>query len=485
MARSPSRNLADLLVTSATIPLGAFESVSIDNFSDIDLAITPEILQINVDVQAAGHAAPWLWSWKISSIPYARSTILNLAQTDVPLYKAGTYTVYNFAAHDIHAQMSQTHKLYLKWIKGPGTQNNVSWSVSTLNVQGISVTGVNNGTATEVQRLLISVPENVALPSLTAPTISYDVSFANAGAYTFEGIVSGDNPNIDSVYRGGTYTFNLDSSLTDHPFYLTTDDGSNYQSQGYVGEYTNGVTGSRNTAGTLVFTVPVDAPDTLYYQCGQHSAMRGSITVSDLAVETNETGNYVLYFQHGQAGHAIPVEIKPKPTLATGGQSCLVYDASTTSFIPQDLGIYLEKTSAFQEKLTDHTENVINSKINNNSIASISTARQDVTFITNLYQQGTLQIVTGSARWYAPFNLTITDIKPKLSTSADASVALTIRKNNVSTKTGTIPAGQTVTTISSPSFTMAEGDYITLDISSVGITDKGEDLVVMFKYIKN
>ena len=64
-------------------------------------------------------------------------------------------------------------------------------------------------------------------------------------------------------------------------------------------------------------------------------------------------------------------------------------------------------------------------------------------------------------------------------------MALTIRKNNVSTKTGTIPAGQTVTTISSPSFTMAEGDYITLDISSVGITDKGEDLVVMFKYIKN
>ena len=60
MTRSPSRNLADLLVTSATLPGAAFGSTSIDSFSDVDLTVQPEVLEIQVDAPAAGHGTSWL-----------------------------------------------------------------------------------------------------------------------------------------------------------------------------------------------------------------------------------------------------------------------------------------------------------------------------------------------------------------------------------------------------------------------------------------
>jgi hypothetical protein len=132
---------------------------------------------------------------------------------------------------------------------------------------------------------------------------------------------------------------------------LTTDNGANYVSGSYFGEYTTGVTGSRNDSGTVTFTVPVGAPSTLYYQCGVHGAMRGVITTKPLAVAVNNNGNYIVYAQHSQEGHAVPVEIRPVPTLTS--QMCLVYDAVTDTFVPQDLATYVERTPAFRNKIQE------------------------------------------------------------------------------------------------------------------------------------
>ena len=117
---------------------------------------------------------------------------------------------------------------------------------------------------------------------LTPTDESYDVTANGSIAYNFSG-VTGDNPVI-TVYRGATYTFNVNSG--GHPFYLTTDDGSGYGSGSYVGEYTDGVTGSRTESGTVTFIVPADAPDTLYYACGNHSTMQGIIVVLDFEANT-------------------------------------------------------------------------------------------------------------------------------------------------------------------------------------------------------
>ena len=328
----------------------AADSIDISKLSNVDLNIAPEVLEIQVDAPAAGQDTAWLWTWLTSSLPYARRTITNSPELSVPLYKQGTYTVNNYAAYDIHGSMTQTHTLYFKWIDGAGTDNLVSWAVNAgNNPVSDSHPDINGGAATDVQRINISVPATVTPPTLTPPNVSYTVTNNGAGAYTFSGSAKGDNPNIGPFYRGGTYTFNINA--VGHPLYLTTDNGTNFAAGTYFGEYTTGVTGSRTDNGTVTITVPADAPNTLYYQCGNHGAMRGAITVKDLAVETNINGNYVIYAQHTQEGHKTPVEIRPIPALVN--QMCLVFDATSGKFVPQDLATYVENTPSFENKIRE------------------------------------------------------------------------------------------------------------------------------------
>src|SRR6056300_680344 len=324
------------------------DTSNIEELVNIDLSIAPEILEIQVSAPAAGQDTAWLWTWEQSTLPYARRTITNSPEVQVPLYKQGTYTVNNYAAYDLFGSMTQTHTLYIKWIDGAGTDNLVSWAVSTGPVSD-SHPDINSGNPTDVQRINISVPSTITLPTLTAPNVSYTVTNNGAGAYTFSGAAFGDNPNIGPLYRGGTYTFNV--SATGHAFYFTTDNGTNFSSGTYFGEYTDGVTGSRTDSGSVTIVVPNDAPDTLYYQCGNHSPMRGAITVKNLAVETNINGNYVIYAQHTQEGHKTPIELRPIPSLVN--QMCLVYDSSTGKFVPQDLATYVENTPSFENKIRE------------------------------------------------------------------------------------------------------------------------------------
>ena len=344
---SSSKKWKDLYLSGSSIQLGT-RQITQDNIPDVNLSIAPEVLEIQVAAPAAGQDTAWLWTWEQSTLPYARRTINNSPEVQVPLYKQGTYTVNNFAAYSTHAQMTQTHSLYLKWIDGAGTDNLVSWATSAGPISD-SHPEINGGNATDVQRISVNVPSTITPPTLTAPSVSYTVSNNANGAYTFSGSAEGDNPNLGPLYKGGTYTFNV--SATGHPFYLTTDNGTNFSAGTYFGEYTTGVTGSRTDSGTVTFTVPSNAPDTLYYQCGNHGVMRGAITVKDLAVETNNNGNYIVYFQHTQEGHKTPVELRPIPSLVN--QMCLVYDAGTNKFVPQDLATYVENTPSFENKIRE------------------------------------------------------------------------------------------------------------------------------------
>ena len=449
-----------------------------EDLSNIDINVVPETLTFAVDFPNAGHGSDWKWSWKSGAIPYARTTITNAVQSNVPLYNSGVYTLYNFAAHSLYGEQTQTHKIYLKWLKSAGLENLVSWATSTLEVPSIAFDGVREGAATTVQRLVINVPETHTIPtSFNDSNVTYNVA-AETGAYMFMGSAHGSNPTLGPMYKGSTYTFVLDASVAGHPFYLTTDDGTNYVAGDYVGEYTSGVTGSRNTSGNVVFVVPEDAPDTLYYQCGNHSAMRGQITIKTAAVETNEAGNYIVYFQHDQEGHATPVELRPKPALV--GQMTMVYDSTAGKFVPQDLGDYLQKTPVFREKIEDEITDEITASLANDTITNLVKVKNQTIFSTNLNQQGTLSITTGTARWYAPFNLSITALNAKLSTAADSSVTLAIKKNGVLNQNLIIVSNST--SASGSSFILDEGDYITVDVTTIGNVAKGENLVLQFKY---
>ena len=467
----------------------------VDTQLDFDLTIAPEVLEIQVDAPGAGQGTDWLWTWEQSTLPYARRTITNSPEVSVPLYRDGTYTINNYAK-SIHGSMTQAHSLFLKWVEGAGSDNLISWSVDQGNFTD-SHPSINGGANTTVQRLSVSVPSTVTTPTLTAPTgVTYNISFVNPGAYTFSGAAAGDNVNLGPLYRGGTYTFSV--SASGHPFYLTTDNGTNFSSATYFGEYTSGVTNSRTQSGNLTFTVPANAPDTLYYQCGNHSAMRGAITIKDLSVETNNNGNYIVYAQHGQEGHKTPIELRPLPSLVN--QMCLVYDASANNFVPQDMATYVENTPTFENKIrevagtaelvvADGTTVVTSVNVyddstylplvgNNtgdqafatdvntlyiwdgtawqqagvNDISDLTdttnTIPDDISDLTDtsgllggekvvsLFQDGSLTTVTGNARWYADSNVSINRIVARVDTApTGADLGLTVNKTGTSNAT--------------------------------------------------
>ena len=115
--------------------------------------------------------------------------------------------------------------------------------------------------------------------------IEYSVENLAQGAYNFTHRENEDNP-ILTLYRGNTYKFDVNAK--GHPFYIMTEPyKSKISADGSTSTIFNtGVTNNGADYGTVTFTVPTTgAPDTLYYQCGNHDAMYGILQIRD-AVST-------------------------------------------------------------------------------------------------------------------------------------------------------------------------------------------------------
>lgn len=514
---SADKKFRDIYLSSGTIYLGD-ENLSITDGQltssasiaspDLDVSLIPENMELIVKSNEGGHGMNWFWTWG-ETLLYGRGSVTNSSsETEVPLYREGTYTFVNFA-YTQYGDMTQAHAGYLKSVLGAGTDNIIPGVTSTTEDRFNSVTGGN----TQVQKHIWTIPSDFSASDITlaAPSISMNVS-TNSGAYDID-IVHGTD--IEAVYRGGTYTFNL--NVTGHPFYLTTDDGTNWTQGGYVGEYTNGVSGSRTEVGTLTFTVPNDAPDTLYYQCANHSGMKGTIHVKDLEVDVlGDADNSIrIYFQHTQFGHKTSFLIKDKPAIPT--TACLMYDG--TKFVPTHMNDYLNSHAEVETKIGQIAQTSVTSVDYNNltNLPTLSTVATSNDFndltnkptvptdinelsdgsglltgggvglgVVSLVQEGELLVTTGTKRWYAPRNIVVNKIIARVDTVASgSSINITINKVSggaTTTKTMSIAAGSTKQEDTNPSFSLNADDYMTLDITQVGSSAAGENLRVTFTY---
>ena len=111
-----------------------------------------------------------------------------------------------------------------------------------------------------------------------------DVSFTivnnGASAYTFtgDGFPSGvDNPTL-YLHRGHTYNFRVNAS--GHPFEIRLSNGGS--------AYSTGVTNNAAQVGLVKFVVPMDAPDSLVYQCTVHSGMVGTIKIGKQGFDSDQ-----------------------------------------------------------------------------------------------------------------------------------------------------------------------------------------------------
>jgi len=96
-------------------------------------------------------------------------------------------------------------------------------------------------------------------------------------------------------------------------------------------------------------------------------------------------------------------------------------------------------------------------------------------------QTGDLAVTTGTARWYAPRALTISRINGKLATASNGTVGVALAKNGTQINTFNISASSTNNNQTGLSLSVAEGDYLTINITAVGSTP-GSDLSVKVYY---
>jgi hypothetical protein len=156
-------------------------------------------------------------------------------------------------------------------------------------------------------------PDSVDVSSTGVPlTDSFTVTRAN-GVYTFGGLF-GNNPTV-TLLRGGNYTFDVAQNAKEDVNFRVTNSGTSayvidfqnnptltlvrgntytftlvldnplpffiktQPSLGINNQYTNGVTNNGAVTGTITFTVPQDAPDTLYYVNSTQPNMQGILNV--------------------------------------------------------------------------------------------------------------------------------------------------------------------------------------------------------------
>jgi hypothetical protein len=110
----------------------------------------------------------------------------------------------------------------------------------------------------------------------SAPTITFNITNDGFSSYLIGAstdYVSGNNANPTLVlYRGFTYIFNV--QVSGHPFRITAINAG-------LGEpFITGIINQDAQDSQLIFKVPMDAPNTLYYRCVNHpGSMKGTLNV--------------------------------------------------------------------------------------------------------------------------------------------------------------------------------------------------------------
>ena len=110
----------------------------------------------------------------------------------------------------------------------------------------------------------------MSLPAAARASTTFSVINNATTSYRIDGV---NNPTL-ALTRGQTYTFTI--AATGHPFWIKT-----VASTGTANAFNTGVTNNGIDNGTLTFIVPLNAPDTLHYDCEFHASMTGVLTISN------------------------------------------------------------------------------------------------------------------------------------------------------------------------------------------------------------
>ena len=242
-----------------------------NGFSEIDLSSLKELTNSAIGGYNNFPDGPDVLGIVVKNLTIG-TTLFNVTKTTTDSASKYRINGYNNPTITVYRGQTYTFNLDSGTINGTvaisNTVGEFTCSASTLAVGNIikitgtlggtgAITGYTSGTEYKVSAI------TGTSPSVTAFTLT---TTADAAIVTTIGTLT-----------GLTYTTN--NPFGNHPFWIKT-----AQSTGTGDAYNTGVTGNGATYGqTITWTVDIDAPDTLYYNCQLHTADRGTITVLDRA----------------------------------------------------------------------------------------------------------------------------------------------------------------------------------------------------------
>ena len=188
---------------------------------------------------------------------------------------AATQNIFASVAGDTGSTTADSTSDTLTIAGGTNITTAVSGDTLTVNFSGTLTTTLAALTDTDVSGIVQGDSlfyNGTNWVPVRSPITWWELTAPDASGYNFTGpgfASATADPDL-YVMRGMTYAFDNTTGGA-HPFRIQS-------TQGLSGTpYTTGQTGSGTTV--LYWTVPMNAPSTLYYQCTIHAAMQGQINV--------------------------------------------------------------------------------------------------------------------------------------------------------------------------------------------------------------
>ena len=300
-------------------------------------------------------------------------------------------------------------------------------------------------------------------------TLRYVLGASGTDHYTFtgKGLTGAVNDPTLTLSRGHTYIFENRNSTNAHPFYIKT----SIANGGTNDAYNTGVTTNGGAGGTeIVFTVPHDAPDLLYYQCSSHINMAGQLKIAGAVADGSITESKL-------ADDAVTSDkIAANPVLTgTGGVKIPV---GTTGERTNTQGVLrFNSTLGIAEYydgnnwLVIDTAPTVLSLNNTNPKESQIAAGFDLVITGTSFKSGaTVKFIGADGTEHTSPTVTInsvTQITARIHTSvANSNEPYDIRVTNSSGLSGTLSDGLNVD--AAPAFTTAAGTVATINDNATG-----------------
>lgn len=201
-------------------------------------------------------------------------------------------------------------------------------------------------------------------------TVNYRVSTSGTSAYLID---YQPNPTL-TLARGNTYVFNLNVN-GDYPFWIKT-----APTTGVGDVYSSGVSRNGAVTGLVTFTVPQDAPNTLYYASQTQSNMQGVLNIVN--AQAGEGPGFWI-----QAAPGIDGVMPATPNISSRDVLGVVNNGEDLGLIT--FNVPLKTAQNFYYSLTDFGTvdlicNLKFNQINNINVSEFMAAYGGIDGITNL-----------------------------------------------------------------------------------------------------